>query len=110
MVWLLYPGNKSNKFCGMLMWWMLSLLVGIAEAEAEEKKNDKYEGLDEKNYLFQLIACEVQGSAGPSKEQFLKDLCKSLCINNELRAGGFLKQRSSLDIQIANAACVQNLI
>ena len=45
-----------------------------AEAEAEEQKNDKYEGLVEKSYLFQLIACEVQGSAEPSKEEFLKDL------------------------------------
>ena len=50
--------------------------------EAEKRKNDEYKGLVEKEYLFQPLAFEVQGSAGPSTEEFLKDLCKSLCIMN----------------------------
>ena len=80
---------------------------GIAAAEAVERKKDKYKGVIEKVYLFQPLAFEIQGSPGPSREEFLKDLCKSLCImNNDPRAGSFAKHRISLAIRIALAACV----
>ena len=58
-------------------------------------------------YLFQPLAFEIQGAAGPSTDIFLSKLCKNLRIcTEEPRAGSFLEQRISLAIQIANAACV----
>ena len=63
---------------------------GIAAAEADERKRDKYNVFDEKGYLCRPLAFEVQESAGPSTEEFLKDLCRSLCfLNTEPRAGVF---------------------
>ena len=80
---------------------------GTAAAEAEEQKIDKYKDLVNDVYLFQPLVFEIQGAAGPSTKIFLSKLCKNLSIcTEEPRAGSFLKQRSSLAIQIANAACV----
>ena len=80
---------------------------GTAAAEAEEQKIDKYEEFVNDGYLFQPLAFEIQGAAGPSTVIFLSKLCKNLSIyTEEPRAGSFLKQRISLAIQIANAACV----
>ena len=80
---------------------------GTAAAEAEERKIDKYKDLVNDGYLFQPLAFEIQGAAGPSTEVFLSKLRKNLSIcTEEPRAGSFLKQRISLAIQIANAACV----
>ena len=39
---------------------------GTAAAEAEERKNDKYRDLVDDGYLFQPLAFEIQGAAGPS--------------------------------------------
>ena len=84
---------------------------GTAAAEAEERKIDKYKDLVNDGYLFQPLAFEIQGAAGPSTEVFLSKLCKNLSICTEKRrAGSFLKQRISLAIQIANAACVLGTI
>ena len=41
---------------------------GTAAAEAEERKNDKYKDLVDDGYLFQPLAFEIQGAAGPSTE------------------------------------------
>ena len=80
---------------------------GTAAAEAEERKIDKYKDLVNDGYLFQPLAFEIQGAAGPSTEIFLSKLCNNLSIcTEEPRAGSFLKQRISLAILIANAACV----
>ena len=80
---------------------------GRAAAEAEERKNDKYKDLGDDGYLFQPLALEIQGAAGPSTEFFLSKLCKNLSTcTEEPRACSFLKQRISLAIQIANTACV----
>ena len=80
---------------------------GTAAAEAEERKNDKYRDLVDNEYLFQPLAFESKGAAGPSTEIFLSKLCKKLSIcTEEPRAGSFLKHRISLSILIANAACV----
>ena len=80
---------------------------GTDAAEAEERKIDKYKDLVNDGYLFQPLAFEIQGAAGPSTEVFWSKLCKNLSISTEEpRAGSFLKQRISLAIQIANAACV----
>ena len=73
--------------------------------ETEERTNVKYKGLAEKVYFFQPLAFEVQRCA--NRPQFWKYLCKPLCImNNEPGVDSFLKQRISLAIPIANAACV----
>ena len=77
---------------------------GTAAAETEEQKIDQYKDLVNDGYLFQPLAFEIQGAAGPSTEVFLSKLCKNLSIcTEEPRAGSFLKQRISLAIQIANA-------
>ena len=84
---------------------------GTAAAKAEERKIDKYKDLENDGYLFQPLAFEIQGVAGPSTVIFLSKLCKNLSIcTEEPRAGSFLKQRISLAIQIANAACVLGTI
>ena len=84
---------------------------GTAAAEAEERKSDKYKDLVDDAYLFQPLAFEIQDAAGPSTELFLSKLCMNLSIcTEEPRAGSFLKQRISLAIQIANAACVLGTI
>ena len=80
---------------------------GTAAGESEERKNDKYKDLVDDGYLFEPLAFEIEGAAGPSSESFLKKLCKNLSIcTEEPRACSFSKQRISLAIQIANAACV----
>ena len=49
----------------------------------------------------------MQGSAGPSTDEFVKDLCKPLCIlNNEPIGGSILKPRISLAMQIAKVSSV----
>ena len=84
---------------------------GIAAVEAEERKNDKYKSLVEKGYLIQPFFYKLHGSAGPSTEAFWRDLCKTLCIMKiEPRAVSFLKQRTSLEIQITNAARVLDTV
>ena len=43
---------------------------GTTAAEVEERKIDKYEDLVNDGYLFQPLAFEIQGAAGPSTEFF----------------------------------------
>ena len=43
---------------------------GTAAAEAEEQTIDKYKDLVNDGYLFQPLAFEIQGAAGPSTEFF----------------------------------------
>ena len=45
-------------------------IPGTAAAEEEERKNDKYIDLVDDGYLFQLLAFEIQGAAGPSTKFF----------------------------------------
>ena len=47
---------------------------GTAAAQAEERKNDKYKDHVDEGYLFQPLAFEIQGPAGPSIEIFLNKL------------------------------------
>ena len=57
--------------------------------------------------FFQPLAFKIQSAAGPSTEIFLSRLCKNISIcTQEPRAGSCLKQRISLEIQIANASYV----
>ena len=80
---------------------------GTTAADAEQRKTSKYHKLIDTGYLFQPLAFEVQGAMGPETELFVKSLCKKLCdVHDKNRAGSFFKQRISLCIQIANAACV----
>ena len=84
---------------------------GTAAGETEEQKNAKYIDLVDDGYLFQPLAFDIQGAAGPSTEIFLSKLCKNLSIGTEEpRASSFLKRRISLAKQIANAACVLGTI
>ena len=65
---------------------------GTTAAEVEERKIDKFEDLVIDGYLFQPLAFEIQGAAGPSTEIFLSKLCKNLSIcTEEPRAGSFFK-------------------
>ena len=74
-----------------------------AAAEAEEQKNDNYKVQVDDGYLFKPLVFEIQAPA----EIILSKLCKNLSKSTEEpRATSFLKQRISLAIQIANAACV----
>ena len=43
---------------------------GTAVAGAEERKNDNYKDLANDGYLFQPLAFEIQGAAGPSTRHF----------------------------------------
>ena len=45
---------------------------GTAAAEAEEQKNDKYKDLVVDGHLFQPLAFEIQGAAGPCPEIFFE--------------------------------------
>ena len=81
--------------------------TGTTTTEAEARKNEKYRELIDNGYIFQPVALEVQGSLGESSEIFITRLCKMLCrSHDDQRAGSFLKQRISVDLQIGNAACV----
>ena len=51
-----------------------------AAAEAEERKNDMYKDLVDDGYLYQPLAFEIQGAAGPSPEIFMSKLCTNLSI------------------------------
>ena len=43
--------------------------------------NDKHKDLIDNGYLFQPLAFEIQGAAGPSTEFFRSKLCKNLSIS-----------------------------
>ena len=48
----------------------LTLVPWAVGREAEERKIDKYKDLVNDGYLFQPLAFEIQGAAGPSTEVF----------------------------------------
>ena len=80
---------------------------GMAAAQVEDRKSDKYRDLNNNWSTFQTIAFEVQGAAGTSTETFRNKICKNLCTcTEEPTAGNFLEQRISLAKPVANAACV----
>ena len=80
---------------------------GTTATEAEARNIEKYRELIDNGYIFQPVALEVQGSLGDSSEIFITRLCKMLCrSHDDRRAGSFLKQRLSMDLQIVNVACV----
>ena len=75
--------------------------------EAEARKIEKYRELIDNGYFFQSVALGVEGSLGESSEIFITRLCKMLCRSHDVqRDGSFLKQRISMALQIANAACL----
>ena len=80
---------------------------GTTATEAEARKIEKYRELIDNGYIFQPVAMEVQGSLVESSEISITRLSKMLCHSHDnQRAGGFLKQRISMALQIGNAACV----
>ena len=67
----------------------------------------KYTEIINRGYLFQPVAFEIQGGAGPDTKRFLSKLGKLIQDStNEARASAFLRQRISVCIQMSNAACV----
>ena len=63
---------------------------GTAAEDAEEMKTAKYVCLTDKGYIFQPLAFEIQGGAGPSPSTFLKNLCKNCaCAIKKIELGRF---------------------
>ena len=61
--------------------------------------------------FFNRYLLKFRARPAPAQKLFLSKFCKNLSIcTEEPRAGSFLKQRISLAIQIANAACVLGTI
>ena len=80
---------------------------GTTATEAEARKIEEYRELIDNGYIFQQVTLEVQGPLGKNSETFITRLCKMLCrSHDDQRAGSFLKQRSSMALQIGNAACI----
>ena len=80
---------------------------GTTATEADARKIEKYRELIDNGFIFQPVVLEVQGSLSESSEIFITRNCKMLCrSHNDQRAGSFLEQRSSMALQIGNAACV----
>ena len=78
-----------------------------AATTAEETKRMKYTEILNRGYLFQPVAFEIQGGAGPDNQRFLSKLSKLIQDStNEARASAFLRQIISVCIQMSNAACV----
>ena len=78
---------------------------GTTATEAEARKIEKYHELIDNGY--KAVALEVQGSLGESSEIFITRLCKMIChSHDDQRAGSFLEQWISMDLQIGNAAGV----
>ena len=51
--------------------------AGTAAAEVEEQKIDKYKDVVNDGYIFQPLAFEIQGVAGPSTEVFLNTFVRT---------------------------------
>ena len=80
---------------------------GTIATEAEARKIEEYRELLDTGYIVQPVALEVQDSLGESSEIFITRLCNLLCrSHDDQRAGSFLKQRTSMALQIGSAACV----
>ena len=83
-----------------------------AATKAEDQKSNNFrDDLIIDAYNFQPTAFEAQCATGPSTENFLNKFCKNLTsCTEESRASSFFKQRNSLAMQVANAACVYGTI
>ena len=83
---------------------------GAAAAQAEERKNDKYQDL-QGSYHFTPLGFETMGHWGPTTLRFVGELGKLLAQNTgEPRSTGFLRQRLSIAIQRGNAAAVRGTV
>ena len=79
---------------------------GYAGSVLEQLKLRKYAGLTDE-YLFQPLAFETLGGPGPLTTNLLRGVCDRLeRAAGDPRAGAFLLQRLSLDVQRGNAAAV----
>ena len=71
---------------------------------AEIRKRTKYTNIAE-SHIFQPIAFETTGAAGPSTRVFLKQLCSYLIRETgDNREASWLKQRLAIAIARGNAA------
>lgn len=79
---------------------------GHAAKLAEQTKERKYAEL-RNTYLFCPLAFETLGGPGPRTRDLLDEVSKRLSASTgDRRAGNFLRQRLSLDVQRGNAASV----
>ena len=80
---------------------------GSFSTEAETQKTLKYANIEERGYVFQPIAIDVQGNYGTQTETFFDCLTKKI-INNtrEPRSKTFFHQRVSVAVQQFNLSCV----
>jgi hypothetical protein len=84
--------------------------AGAAAVAAEARKQRKYSSLSH-DYVFQPLAFETLGCAGPSTLTFLRALGMSVRrATNEKRSGCYLLQRIGVAIQRGNAAAVRGTI
>jgi hypothetical protein len=88
-----------------------STTPGHAAEAAEVKKTAKYHELVERGYIFQPVAFEVQGRAGPETETFLSKLGRKIKEATHNKKAHFeLLQRISIAIQMGNAASVMGTL
>ena len=78
---------------GKQLLWDVTVVDSLApyriNAEAEERKIDKYKDLVNDGYLFPPLAFEIQGAVGPSTEVFLSKLCKNQAFRVRVRVFGY---------------------
>jgi hypothetical protein len=83
------------------------LKAGLAAAKAEKQKRDKYADLPH-HLLFVPVAVETFGVFGRAAKAFFAEIGRRLAdATRDPRAGTFLRQRLSLDIQRGNAASIR---
>ena len=75
--------------------------------EAETRKTLKYANIEERGYIFQPIAIDVQGIYGTQAETFFNCLTKEIIDNTrKRRSKTFFHQRVSVALQQFNLSCV----
>ena len=80
---------------------------GSFTTEAESRKTLKYANIEERGYIFQPIAIDVQGNYGAQTETFFNCLTKKNIDNTrEPRSKTFIHQCVSVAVQQFNLSCV----
>ena len=81
-----------------------------AATTAEETKRMKYTEIINRGYLFQPVAFEIQGGAGPETKRFLSKLGKLIQDStNEARASAFLRYTDvCLHTDVYRSMCHRN--
>ena len=100
---LAWDVTVSDTFAETYIW---RTSAGKAAEQNEARKVNTYAELEDRFY-FQPAAFETMGVWGPSTTEFLKDLSQRIAHQTgEPRAGEYLRQRISIEIQRGNAISV----